>query len=414
MAMQSSNLLPALQELPGGESGEHKSFRDHITGIVNMDSGLYAAEFSSAVSTGLWFIFDDRNIMGINIPGTGLNVDDNLREAMTKAREVFPSDPRTLLEHWQDVGDLPAMNNVFMNPFKGKIAEFLTKQQLESAGWTDVTLAPDLDQKVVDIIGVNPDGYITAVQSKFGKSYSANDVQELMSVKTEEVRPVMEEILSHPDVNVQGIMPQEPELHLSLGDNIVAKASEAGIDVSDKLVAEISTDFLDVDGPTDALNTLSSNLGIDIPDSVVGIIPYAATIMAGARLLVSVIKTEKQFKAADRTTRNKIQVVQTLTLMSRMGVTTVLSTAGGVGGGSAGTVVPGVGNLIGGIAGSIAGAGMSMYLNKRLQPRMLDLALDITGLTNDDLFYYKNKPRIDTVALSFRSTAGELVASTAR
>ena len=33
------------------------------------------------------------------------------------------------------------------------------------------------------------------------------------------------------------------------------------------------------------------------------------------------------------------------------------------------------------------------------------MALNITGLTNDDLFYYKNKPRIDQVALTFRQTA---------
>ena len=51
---------------------------------------------------------------------------------------------------------------------------------------------------------------------------------------------------------------------------------------------------------------------------------------------------------------------------------------------------------------------MGMYLNKHLQPHMLNLALDITGLTNDDLFYYKNKPRIDQAALSFQRTAGQL------
>ena len=42
---------------------------------------------------------------------------------------------------------------------------------------------------------------------------------------------------------------------------------------------------------------------------------------------------------------------------------------------------------------------------------MLNLALNITGLTNDDLFYYKNKPRIDQVALNFRQTAGELASA---
>ena len=49
-----------------------------------------------------------------------------------------------------------------------------------------------------------------------------------------------------------------------------------------------------------------------------------------------------------------------------------------------------------------------MYLNRHLQPHALNLALDITGLTNDDLFYYKNKPRIDGVAAGFQRTAREL------
>ena len=46
-----------------------------------------------------------------------------------------------------------------------------------------------------------------------------------------------------------------------------------------------------------------------------------------------------------------------------------------------------------------------MYLNRHLQPHMLSLALDITGLTNDDLVYFKNKPHIDQVAWSFRQVA---------
>ena len=132
--------------------------------------------------------------------------------------------------------------------------------------------------------------------------------------------------------------------------------------------------------------------------------------MASARLIHSVLRTEREFKAADRTTRNKIQVVQTLTLMSRMGITTALATAGGTGGGALGSAVPGVGNLVGGIGGALVGAGIGMYLNRHLQPHMLNLALNITGLTNDDLFYYKNKARIDDVAVSFQERTNGLTA----
>ena len=150
---------------------------------------------------------------------------------------------------------------------------------------------------------------------------------------------------------------------------------------------------------------MSDNLGIDIPDGIEKIIPHAAAIAAGIRLIFSVISTERQFKAADRTTKNKIQVVQTLTLMSRMGIYTLLSAGGGKIGAMVGTLIPGIGNIIGAPIGIAAGLAIATYLNKRLQPRMLSLALDITGLEEDDLFYYKNKPRIDQLALSFQRTA---------
>ena len=160
----------------------------------------------------------------------------------------------------------------------------------------------------------------------------------------------------------------------------------------------------------DGLETLSN--AMEVADAIPGV----AAIAASARLIYSAMKTEKEFKAADRTTKNKIQVVQTLTLMSRMGVTSALAIAGGKGGaavgGLAGSVFPGLGNavggVVGGLVGAVSGAGTGMYLNRHLQPHMLNLALNITGLTNDDLFYYKNKTRIDEVAVGFQNTALEL------
>ena len=65
----------------------------------------------------------------------------------------------------------------------------------------------------------------------------------------------------------------------------------------------------------------------------------------------------------------------------------------------------------GGVIAAGGGVVMGMYLNKHLQSKMLDLALDITGLTRDDLFHYKNKPRIDEIGLSYRARARELAAA---
>ena len=119
-----------------------------------------------------------------------------------------------------------------------------------------------------------------------------------------------------------------------------------------------------VDGIYDCLNILSNNMGLDLPDAVADLIPYAGAIAASARLIYGVIRTEQEFQAADRTAKNQIQEVRTLTLMPRMGISAALAYAGGMGETAAGRAVPGPGNLAGGIAGSLAGAGIGMYLNR--------------------------------------------------
>ena len=379
MSMQSSSLLPVLQKLPGSESGQHRSFREVITDVMNMDSGMYAAEFASATSLSMWAVFDSNN------------VDDRLFEAY-QTRWPEMSEDHSLHEQVQRMienGELSDPNNWFFSGLKGKLAEFNSKDWLESNGFTDITF-PSTE--------VNPGWDIRAIDS---------DGQEIfISVKTGGIDP--NSGVARYAYDVIGEMDANPTFDFMVGSEVHDVIADSRPDLVDRIVADIGPDYELVHGTTDGLNTLSDNMGIDVPDGVVDIIPYAATIMAGARLVYSVIKTEREFKAADRTTRNKIQVVQSLTVMSRFGVTTVFATAGGAGGAAIGSVVPGVGNLIGGIAGAIGGGVMGSYLNRHLQPHMLNLALNITGLTNDDLFYYKNKPRIDTAVLSFQTTAREL------
>ena len=203
-------------------------------------------------------------------------------------------------------------------------------------------------------------------------------------------------------------MEDNPDYLFAFGTELHDKVVESGMHQGGRIVTDIGSDYVQVEGIKDGLETLSANMGIDIPDGVVDIIPYAAVVVGGARLIYSAVKTEMEFKAADRTTKNQIQVVRTLTLMSRMGITTVLTTVGGMGGTAAGSSVPGIGNVIGGVGGIVVGTGMAMYLNRHLQPRMLNLALNITGLSHDDLFYYKNKPRIHEVALKLQTRAREL------
>ena len=536
MTMQSSNLLPALQELPGGEPGQQRPFREIITGLVNMDRAMYAAESAAAVSVGMWAVFPS------------VNVDDNLFEVYRQAYPSVAAD-HSLHDHWASMtesGDASMMG--FINGLKGMLAEMNAVKTLEQNEFTNITIVANPTQSLWDISAINEVGETVFFQVKTGSVDYVGATQAEMAANpdihfavgseiyqqivgpeldivnrmrdigsnellTEEVRQNLntlvndpenlddsvhetmtrahemafkdvaqsqtlperwQEIIERGDVSmenfisplkgkiaeinfaeqlketgstvsihpnpthsvsditeitpdgvtrlwqvksyaednaykVEDLMGDNPDINYAVSTEVYNQIAEPALDTVNR-ITDIGPDHLLVDGIEDGLNTLSNNIGIDVPDGIGDILPYAGAIIAGARLVHSVIKTEKEFKAADRTTRNKIQVVQSLTVMSRLGVTTVMSTAGGMAGTAAGSVLPGPGNLIGGIVGAIGGAGIGMYLNKHLQPHMLNLALDITGLTNDDLFYYKNKPRIDDVALNFRKIAGALAA----
>ena len=83
--------------------------------------------------------------------------------------------------------------------------------------------------------------------------------------------------------------------------------------------------------------------------------------------------------------------------MGRFGIAVVCTSLGG----AAGTIaIPGWGTL----AGAGAGGVLAWYLNRRLEPRMMEVATILTGVDDDELFYLRNKVTIDGVGLSFAGT----------
>ena len=374
MTMKSSNLLPVLQELPGGESGQHKSFRDHIAGIVSMDRAMYAAEFATVSSAGMWGIFSQ------------VNVDDKLFDAFeaqyTRISDNQSLDNQSLYEYSQQkLEEGPEAWERFIDQFKGKVAEFDAKDLLESNGYSNVEIHPNPNNEGWDISAIGSDGQEVLIQVKTGVEGYAYEV-------------------------MQDMVGNDYPYYVST--EIYNKIAESSPELVNRLTDIGST--AELEGTTsEGLKLLTDNMGIDVPDGIVDVVPYAPIIIGGLRLIMGAIKTENEFKAADRTTKNKIQVVQTLALMSRVGIPAVFATGGGAGGAAMGSPIPFAGNLIGGIAGALVGGGVGKYVGTRIEPHMLKLGLNITRLTNDDLFYYKNKTRIDNVALNFRKTAGELV-----
>lgn len=370
MSMKSLDLLPALRELPGEASGERKPFREIMSDLAGGDRALRAAESAAAASFALWGIFDS------------VNLDDELRDRLSEAyRLQYPglAEDRPVHEHWLEMSQSGEGSlDGFVNGLKGKLAELNAVETLERNGYSGVAIAPSPDQPVWDISAVSPEGDSILFQVKTGGTERAGEIESLMA--------------------------DNPDIHYAVSSEIYGRIAERSPGLLDRL-ADIGADYELVEGAEESLTVLSENMGLDIADNVGGLIPYAGALLAGARLIYGAMQTEKRFGAADRTTKNKMQVVQALTVMSRMGISTVLATVGGMGGGAAGSAIPFVGNLIGGIAGTVAGAGVGMYLNSRLEPHMLDLALDITGLARDDIFYYANKERVERLAASFRRTA---------
>ena len=371
--MQSLDLLPALREIPADGPEQQLSYREQIESLFTTDPKMAAAEVVSAASIATSLLWSE------------LDINDDLHQRLQEAYEMAAPDKSaavSLHDAFADAQDSGAESvRGFISNIKGKVAELELADSLERQGAT-VIFPDSQNHPDIDLLAIWPDGTEIPVQVKAHAAESAGYIQSLML--------------------------ENPEVQFAVSSEVFDKIAERSPELIGQMVPTVGSNA-ELEGTVEeGLDLLTDNLDINIPDGVGEIIPYAGAILAASRLIYGAIRTEQQFKAADRTTRNKIQVVQALTLMSRMGVTTVLSAVGGMGGGAAGSVIPGVGNLVGGIAGTVAGAGMGMYLNRYLQPHMLTLALDISDLTNDDLFYYKNKPHIDQVALSFRQSANAL------
>jgi len=315
----------------------------------------------AAASFALWGIWDQ------------INVPDTLKQAYEAQYPGLAAED-SLHEHWQEVqADGPDAAKGFISGLKGKLAEIEAAKMLEQQGYSDVNIAPDPVQETWDITAVNEAGERVHFQVKTGtEGYAAEVASDMAEVE-----------------NVEFLVSSE----------IAAKIIEDDPGYADRMT-DIGPDYELVVDLQDGLETLADNRGFDIPDSVGEALPYVGGAIVAGRLTHTALKSEGEFKDADRTTKNKIHVVRTLTMMSRFVITTVLTSAGAAVGSTLG--------IGGAIVGGLVGLIVSLRLNKTLRPRLLDRALNITQLTRDDLFYYKNKRRIDQAGLVFRERADKL------
>ena len=60
---------------------------------------------------------------------------------------------------------------------------------------------------------------------------------------------------------------------------------------------DIGADWELVEGIREGLETLTGNMGIDLTDSPFQIRPYATAVAVTGRLIISVVRTKREFKA---------------------------------------------------------------------------------------------------------------------
>lgn len=289
-----------------------------------------------------------------------INVNDALRERLERAHELsFGNYEGSLAKHWAEIrmrGD--GAETGFINTLKGKAAELEAAEMLTELGYKDVEIAANPNQAVWDISGSTANGRSILWQVKTGAADYAADVKEAMQ--------------------------QAPGVEFLVSTEVYDRVAQTSRNFADRLTDLGSSEEL-TQKTRSGLDALCGNMGIDIPDRLSGALPHLSMVTLGIQIIVDLVRNERELTDADRTTKNKIAVVGTLGLMSRFGIASVMSWAGAAGGAAAGAFVPAGGPLVGGALGTISGILGAAYFNRKLQPMMLEIALDILQLDWEDL-----------------------------
>ena len=288
-----------------------------------------------------------------------INIDDAHRERLERAHAMaFGNHEGSLAWHWIRVRLRGKdAETGFVSALKGKLAEMDAAELLTEHGYKNVQIASDPTQAVWDISGFTADGQQIIWQVKTGAAEYAAGVKDAML--------------------------QATDVEFVVSSEIYDRLTEVSADFADRLT-ELNSNAELTRKTREGLDALCGNLGIDIPDKLSDALPDVAALMLGMQLIIEVVQNERELTDADRTEKNKRAVIRVLALMLRFGIHRVMTVIGAAAGAAVGGAVPIGGNLVGGAFGTIAGLGAAAVLNRKLQPRMLEIALDIMGLNTEE------------------------------
>jgi hypothetical protein len=368
--MKSIELLPELEKLSGDvASNTFSGFNDLKSVMWTIDARLNGIEVTQALEGVVESLLDWRN------------VDDSTRTLMEEAYQLaFSRSASSLHMHFsQALEEGPIHTAGFVSSLKGKMAEILNNAKLEEL-YPDYTFQlGSATQPVWDHLGTAAESPTMMVQSKIGAESYAYDVISRMEASPDTPFMLSSELY-------EAIASQRPDLI----DQII----DSGIS---------NTDF--TADTTENVTLLAQNFGLDVPDGLLDVAPYAAEVILAIRLILDCASVESDLANFPRDHKTRIQALRALVLVQKFGVSAVLVSAAGTLGTAAGTAAcPGPGSAIGGAVGGIGGAFVAAKVNKCVAPHTLKYALLLTGMSRDDLFYFQNKAVVDAVGASLAAT----------
>ena len=364
MTMQSLDLLSGLRKLRPAVDADALNHDETVARIRGMDRNHFAIEVSLAVEEAMEALFQARS------------VPDELNEAFGRAFSNV-AENNSLHEHYQEMKERGTSSVTgFESNLKGKVAELKTESALEERfPGGDFELAESATQPGWDVIGRFPDRPDLFVQVKTGSASEAVDA-----------------------------MQANPDVAFAVSSEIYDRIAETHPELLGRIVYELGPAAELTQDVKDGLGKLADNMGIDVPDSIGGALPFVGEVVLGMRLIWDMVKTERELADVALTDRTRVHGIRALALGSRFGINQVCMWAGGAAGTAAGSAIPGIGNIGGGLVGLFGGLGGGIALNKLLQPRIEDVATKLVGGDTDDIFYLMNKAEIDELGRSFAST----------
>lgn len=366
--MKSIQYLEQLKAIPCEK--QNYDLKSFIQAIKSQKKESIAIEVGIATEIGLLYAFDE------------FNVDDNM---MAGFASQYPdlAETQSLYQSLLEKGGADIESDSlmgFISGIKGKVYEMELVNRLNEQydGYT-FSISESATQPIWDIKGVNTDGEEILIQAKMGAENYAYEVKDRM--------------LENPDVLFAAsteIQDKILSMHPELASQFV------NIDISN---AEFSTQIVE------NAEQLIANHGADFFDSSAEYIPVLGEIIVGIKLLSEMSKVNNEYQGIPKSQQDKIKMIKAIVYLSRYGVTTALIGASVKAGATTGAMVDagtggislGAGTAVGTVVGLVGGAMLSSEVNNYIKPYMYDMALGIMDYTRDDLFYFKNKTKIDDI-----------------